>query len=56
MLGIQNLRGLQKYIPSKIKKRLHRLWRSSYAIQTYKQAFKIHIPPLLVIVNDRNGK
>ena len=36
------------------KKRLYRLRRPSYAIQTYKQVFKIHIPPLLVIVRESN--
>ena len=43
------LRGLQKCILSK-DKRLHRLWWSSYAMEDYKQAIKIQIPALFVIV------
>ena len=49
------LRGLQKYIPSK-NNRLQRLWRSSYAKYPYRKAFKISIPPLLVIFRDSSGK
>ena len=53
MLYISNISHLklgnpQKYIPLK--------WRSSYAIQAYKQVFKIHISPLLIISRQSRGK
>ena len=41
---------LQKY------KILHRLRHSSYATLPYKQAVKIHIPAVVVIVRESNGK
>ena len=47
------LRGLERNIASR-NKRLHRLWRSSYPMKDYKQALKIPISPLLVIVRESN--
>ena len=52
MLYISDIRHSKLKRFSKIdtfkKIRLYRLWRSSYAISVYKQAFKVHTPPLLM--------
>ena len=47
------LRDFQKCSSLK-NKRVHRLWRSPYAISAYREVLKIHIFPLLVVFNGSN--